>query len=81
MAALCAGGDLMHAFDEERRITVHLNGAVSGLERIESQAARADRGNEHCLRRAHATIVDADKVVGVEPSERRCVCVDERHAE
>ncbi len=81
MPALRAGGHLMHALHQQNRVAVNLNGSVAGLERVESQPAGGDRGDEHCLRRAHPTIVGAYEVVGVQPSERRCIRADQRRPE
>ena len=81
MPALLSGGHLMHALVQQNGIAMNFDGSVACLERVESQPARCDRGDERCLGRSHATIVGTYEVVCVKLSEHRCIRANECHSE
>lgn len=81
MTAFRAGGHLMHPLEQQHGIAVNLKGSVPCAKRVEPQAARADCREEHWLGRAHATIVDTDKVIGVQSGDGRCIRPNERDPE
>jgi hypothetical protein len=81
MAAFGAGGHLVHALEQQHGIAVNLEGSAPCAKCVEPQAARADCREEHWLGRAHATIVDADKVIGVQSSDGSCIRPNERDPE
>lgn len=71
----------MHALEQQHSIAVNLKRSVACAKRVESQAARANCREEHWLRRAHATIVDADEIIGVQSRDRRRISANERDPE